>query len=130
MLDRASGATAFPNRDTLSIFSIECGASFDADNTTELIKAQATFTSCLLIVNQVMEYVACWVASTPSHCPLDRVLDAAQPNSQYGGYLSPNEVHWQDAYFGTNYPRLQKVKAAYDPINMFSKPFTPQAVSS
>lgn len=60
----------------------------------------------------------------PSLCS---VLDAVQPNSQYTGYMSPNEPHWQDAYYGTNYPRLQRVKAAYDPINMFGKPFTPQA---
>lgn len=56
-----------------------------------------------------------------------RVLDAVQPNSQYNGYMSPIEVQWQNACYGGNYGRLQGVKSAYGPINMFGKPFSPKA---
>jgi FAD/FMN-containing dehydrogenase len=37
----------------------------------------------------------------------------------YQNYLDPNIKDWKDAYYGANYPRLVKVKSAYDPDWVF-----------
>ena len=37
----------------------------------------------------------------------------------YQNYLDPGIKDWKTAYYGANYPRLQKVKAAYDPDWIF-----------
>jgi hypothetical protein len=39
-----------------------------------------------------------------------------------GSYVSESNYfnqHWQQAYFGTNYPRLQVIKKRYDPDGLF-----------
>ena len=40
----------------------------------------------------------------------------------YQNYVDPLITNWQQAYFGKNYPRLQQVKAQYDPKNLFKHP--------
>ncbi|GAC1305948.1 MAG: hypothetical protein NVSMB27_44480 [Ktedonobacteraceae bacterium] len=37
----------------------------------------------------------------------------------YQNYIDPDLVNWQQAYYGTNLLRLQHIKAAYDPGNLF-----------
>lgn len=44
-----------------------------------------------------------------------------EPNYAYINYID-NLEDWQDAYYRFNYPKLQKVKRAYDPKDMFSYP--------
>jgi FAD/FMN-containing dehydrogenase len=40
----------------------------------------------------------------------------------YSNYCDLDLINWESAYYGSNFPRLVKVKAAYDPENMFYHP--------
>ena len=52
---------------------------------------------------------------------LTSLLRAALPNSgAYWNEADYLEPEWQQAFWGPNYPRLQSVKAAYDPLGRFS----------
>ncbi|HSV64913.1 MAG TPA: FAD-binding oxidoreductase [Mycobacteriales bacterium] len=55
-----------------------------------------------------------------------RALRAAMAPYTSGGayvnYLDPGLRGWQQAYYGGNYPRLQRIKAAYDPTRLFDFP--------
>jgi hypothetical protein len=39
--------------------------------------------------------------------------------STYQNYVDPDLSNWQQAYYGTNFARLQQVKTSYDPNNLF-----------
>jgi hypothetical protein len=43
----------------------------------------------------------------------------AGPRSAYVNYLNDSIEDWQGAYYGENYPRLQRIKSKYDPRNFF-----------
>lgn len=47
----------------------------------------------------------------------------------YQNYVDPDLTNWRQAYYGASYPRLSRIKARYDPHQLFSFPqgITPPA---
>lgn len=87
-------ATAFVHRDTL--FLVEYNAGWDTGASAGIVAA-----------NQA------WLAHAWS---------AMQPYvsvQAYQNYADPTLANWQLAYYGANFPRLVRVKAAYDPDDVF-----------
>lgn len=76
-----------------------------------------------------IQYAATWNASDPAsivaanHTWLNNMWQTMRPyasGAAYQNYIDSDLVNWQQAYYGTNLPRLQRVKAAYDSGNFFS----------
>ncbi len=74
------------------------------------------------------QYSANWNASDPASVAvanqtwLTNTWQAMRPYASggaYVNYIDPNLPNWQQAYYGANLPRLQQVKAIYDPGNLF-----------
>jgi len=95
-------ATAFVHRS--SLFSAQYSANWNASDPPSVVTANQS-----------------WLANT---------WQAMRPYASggaYVNYIDPNLPNWPQAYYGSNLPRLQQVKAAYDPTNLFH---FPQSITS
>jgi FAD/FMN-containing dehydrogenase len=87
-------ATAFVHRNAL--FSAQYLASWNAQDPPSIVEANRT-----------------WLNTT-----WERMRPYAS-GASYQNYVDPDLTGWQHAYYGNNLPRLQRVKAHYDPDNFF-----------
>lgn len=87
-------ATAFVHRN--SLFSVQYFANWNATDSLAVVEA-----------NQQ------WLADTW------QLMRPYASGAAYQNYLDPDLVDWQNAYYGSNLPRLEQIKAAYDPLDLF-----------
>lgn len=90
----APDATAFAHRNAL--FSAQYNASWNVNDPASVVSANRT-----------------WLGET---------WQAMRPYASgqaYLNYIDPDLPNWLQAYYGTNLPRLQSIKATYDPDNLF-----------
>jgi FAD/FMN-containing dehydrogenase len=75
-----------------------------------------------------MQFFASWAIGAPSsvvranHAWIEEYYAAMVPHVSrfaYQNYIDPALPDWQQAYYGSNLPRLVSVKRAYDPDNAF-----------
>ncbi|MGB8348071.1 MAG: FAD-binding protein [Ktedonobacteraceae bacterium] len=90
----AADATAFVHRNAL--FSAQYTANWNAGASGAVIAANFSW------LNEM------WQALRPY-----------ASGAAYQNYIDPNLSNWQQAYYGANLPRLQQIKATYDPTNLF-----------
>lgn len=91
----APGATAFVHRNAL--FSIQYAATWNANDPASIVAENHTWLTNM------------WQAMRPY-----------ASGAAYQNYIDSDLVNWQQAYYGSNLPRLQRVKATYDSGNFFS----------
>lgn len=90
----APDATAFAHRDAL--FSAQYLAPWNDGASNSVVAANFS-----------------WLADTW------RAIRPYASGAAYQNYIDPNLADWQSAYYGANLSRLQSVKLAYDPGNLF-----------
>ncbi len=98
-----------------------CGGAINrvAADTTAFVHRDQLFSA---------QYLAYWNATAPTSVVTANyswLTNTWQPMRQYASgtayqnYIDPDLTDWQDAYYGTNLSRLQRIKATYDPNNLF-----------
>ncbi|HLG66098.1 MAG TPA: FAD-binding oxidoreductase [Ktedonosporobacter sp.] len=90
----AVDATAFAHRNAL--FSSQFSASWQASDPASVVTANRDW------LNQTWQSMGPYASG-----------------AAYQNYVDPDLSDWQQAYYGSNLPRLQRIKAAYDPDNFF-----------
>src|SRR5712692_3055381 len=89
-----SDATAFVHRNAL--FSAQYSANWNASDPETIVAANYSW------LNNTWQAMRQYASGTA-----------------YQNYIDPDLANWQQAYYSTNLPRLQRIKAAYDPGNLF-----------
>ena len=89
-----SDATAYPHRDAIMI--IQLMATWD--DTSKQSSAESWLNN---LYTSTQPYVV--------------------PNAAYVNYIDADQPDWPQAYYGSNLPRLQQIKAKYDPENFWNK---------
>ena len=108
-------ATAFVHRDALFLaqystsWTAQAGAGTEAGNA--LAPGLAAGANTAAVTRQ-----RAWLKS------LHAAMRPYASGQAYQNYADPDLTDWQRAYYGTNYPRLQRVKAAVDPADVFRFP--------
>ena len=92
--DVDASSTAFVHRDKLAC--IQATYSWSSESSSQEIAAGAAW----------LEYLGANIFDPTS--------------GAYQNYIDPTLADWQSAYYGSNLARLQVVKRAYDPDNLFS----------
>lgn len=90
----APSATAFVHRDAL--FSVQYTANWNANEPASVVAANHSWLSEMW--QEMRQYAS---------------------GGAYQNYIDADLANWQQAYYGSNLPRLQRIKAAYDPGNLF-----------
>jgi len=74
----------------------------------------------------LLQFVQSWSPDAPTAQTLFRAyyesVRALVGPAAYANYADPDLADWPQAYYGQNYPRLQRVKRAYDPKELFTFP--------
>jgi FAD/FMN-containing dehydrogenase len=79
----------------------------------------------------VAQYSTVWTSPGASggvanqHAWLRSYYNSMHPHANgqaYQNYIDPELKDWETAYYGENYPRLTRIKARYDPDNLFTFP--------
>ena len=75
-----------------------------------------------------LQYAASWDLGAPANVVaanrawLEATWRSMRPfvtGQAYQNYIDPSLPNWQQAYYGSNLPRLEQIKRAYDPTNFF-----------
>jgi len=90
----AADATAFVHRNEL--FSAQYLASWNTNDSNSVVSKNHS-----------------WLAETWQS------MRQYASGAAYQNYIDPELANWQSAYYGANLPRLQSIKSAYDPDNLF-----------
>lgn len=90
----ATNATAFAHRSTL--FSAQYSGNWLPGDPASVVSANYSWLNALW--QSMRQYAS---------------------GQAYQNYIDPNLPGWQQAYYGANLPRLQQIKAAYDPTDLF-----------
>jgi hypothetical protein len=90
----AANATAFVHRNAL--FSAQYTANWSGGDPASIVAAKRS-----------------WLSETW------QTMRPYASGAAYQNYIDPNLSNWQQAYYGANLPRLQQIKAAYDPSDLF-----------
>jgi FAD/FMN-containing dehydrogenase len=93
----AKDATAFAHRDAL--FSAQYTADWNVGDPDSVITASHSWLTNMW--QEMRQYAS---------------------GATYQNYIDPDLTDWQHAYYGTNLLRLQRIKAFYDPDNLFHFP--------
>jgi FAD/FMN-containing dehydrogenase len=121
--------SAIANRQASSLG--EGGIAFDASGGA--INRVAANATAFVHRNDLFsaQYTANWNAGDPAsvisanQAWLNGVWQSMRPYASggtYQNYIDPNLPNYLQAYYGSNLPRLEQIKATYDPNNLFHFP--------